>query len=126
LDVLLIHEICHAVTPGGHGAKWMRRMEVAANRAEKIGDHAVAKALREEVRMYQESPKITAGYVYSTITDVLIDVPTATLRQVGDFIADDLGETRTWLFKKYPRFKAEFNKAKRELQGLVEFSPESS
>src|SRR5262249_25375259 len=34
----LIHEMCHAVTPGGHRKEWQERMRRAARDAESYGD----------------------------------------------------------------------------------------
>ena len=37
LVLLLIHEMAHAVTPGGHFKKWQNRMRRAADKAVKLG-----------------------------------------------------------------------------------------
>jgi len=67
----LIHEMCHAVTPGGHGKKWQERMLLAARDAETYKDHALAMALRAEVQNYFETRKITARWAYSSIEDAI-------------------------------------------------------
>ncbi len=51
----IIHEICHAVTPIGHGASWQRRMAKAADRADELKRPALAKILRDEIVAYRQA-----------------------------------------------------------------------
>ena len=55
LRLVLIHEISHAVTRGGHGNPWQTRMEEAAKRAGRVGQQALAGLLRKEVQEYQKT-----------------------------------------------------------------------
>jgi hypothetical protein len=48
LQLLLIHEICHAVTPDGHGKRFQKRLLKASERAKELGRKRLANALREE------------------------------------------------------------------------------
>jgi len=68
---VIIHEICHAVLPrSSHGAPWQRRMIRAAMRAETLGEHGLAKWLREEVRRYVTPPgRLTGKSTYQEIRD---------------------------------------------------------
>jgi hypothetical protein len=67
LLLVLIHEIAHAVTEVGHGAKWGRRMLAAAQTAKLVGEHELASMLRMEVESYHQSPKLRAADVYDRI-----------------------------------------------------------
>jgi hypothetical protein len=56
--LLLIHEIAHAVSPNGHGEKWLRRIGKAALKAERLGRRILAELLRKEVCVYERSAEI--------------------------------------------------------------------
>jgi hypothetical protein len=67
-QVALIHEICHAVASIYHDKKWQRRMEMAALKAESIGDKELAAEIRKEYTAYfdpDRSMKPTAEMVYN-------------------------------------------------------------
>src|SRR5262249_42220725 len=97
----LIHEMCHAVTPGGHGMKWQERMRLAARDAETYGDRALARALRGEVQSYFETPKITARGAYSWIDDAIDGG--ASVDAAIDWAADQCAMTRERFLPKYKR-----------------------
>jgi hypothetical protein len=117
LTLVLIHEICHAVTPGGHGKKWQDRMAKAAADAEKIGRLELATQLRKEIRGYQETILTgRAAEIYGCIDDTLMDRPEASLMQVADWIRQGYGMSRKEFFDSYKRFKVEFAKKQRYWQ----------
>ena len=66
---ILIHEICHALSPRvNHGGGWQRRMLIAAARAERFGELSLAEFLRSEVTHYRNDAEVvTAGAIYSEI-----------------------------------------------------------
>jgi len=97
----LIHEMCHAVTPGGHGKKWQERMRLAARDAETYGDRALASALRGEVQNYFETPKITARGAYSWIDDAIDGG--ASVDAAIDWAAEQCAMTRERFLLKYKR-----------------------
>ena len=102
----IIHEITHAVIGPSHGKKFFDRMEQAAKRADDIGDHDLANALRDEIKMYKETPLITADYVYMRIKDAVVDNvhnPHISFDKVVIFIANDLGLTSDSFLQKYKR-----------------------
>ncbi len=117
LELLLIHEICHAVANGSHTKAWMARMESAAKHAEKLKKFRLAKQIREEVTAYDD-PSLSdrAPHVYARISDVLADRPDATKHQVLNNLMHVYGTDRKEFLQYYRRFEAEFTKAKRRQQ----------
>jgi hypothetical protein len=95
----LIHEMCHAVTPGGHGKKWQERMRLAARDAETYWDYALARALRGEVQNYFETPKITARWPYSWFEDAIDGG--AGVDAAIDWAAEQCAMTRERFLLKY-------------------------
>jgi hypothetical protein len=63
-DLLLIHEICHALACVAHWRPWFRRMRKAADRAEAFGRAHLADMIRQHVREYEETPVQTAAEIY--------------------------------------------------------------
>ena len=62
LILMLIHEMCHAVAPGGHFKKWQNRMRRAADKAVKMGYDEqsfdeIPVCLREEADYYENVMK---------------------------------------------------------------------
>lgn len=53
LNAILIHEICHAIIPGGHGRRFLDRMLKAAAKADALGKHRLAELLRDDVAIHQ-------------------------------------------------------------------------
>jgi len=49
IDMMLIHEICHAVASIGHNKKWQSRMEKAALKAESLGQMELAREIRADL-----------------------------------------------------------------------------
>lgn len=118
LLLLLIHEIAHAAANCGHGKTWQRRMLVAADRADALGERALAAALREEVAGYVSAAECgsgTAAHAYGTIADAVADcsaaVPFAGL--IGN-IARDFGMSGRAFVKAYPRARKVYDKAMRD------------
>lgn len=68
----IIHEICHAVTNGGHGRKWRERMCAAADTAEMSGRKERAWDLRKEAEQYSRLPRFSAAIVYQQIEDWIL------------------------------------------------------
>jgi hypothetical protein len=57
---LIIHEICHAVRAGYHGAAWQTRFREASDRAESLGDVLLAEGIRRELT--NQHPAGGGGY----------------------------------------------------------------
>jgi hypothetical protein len=47
---LLVHEICHDLTPAGHGKRFQQRMSATAKRAEELGNVEMAERLQAEIQ----------------------------------------------------------------------------
>ena len=52
LQLLLIHEICHAVAAGSHAKRWRERMAKAAQKAKQMRLNKFAKMIYKEVQVY--------------------------------------------------------------------------
>jgi len=55
LNMVLVHEICHATTPGkgNHKAPWQNSMLLIANRAAELGNIKLSKQIKKEVKRYR-------------------------------------------------------------------------
>jgi len=113
MDMLLIHEICHAVSTGGHGKVWLARLEKAAQKAEKVGRSRLAELLREEITRYQ-NPTVGSGDAYRSIVDWVWENPGLTLEQVKKWLARDYGLLVSEVCRVLPRTEKVFRKAKNE------------
>ena len=51
LQLVLIHEICHAISSSGHDKKWKTRMSKAAERATRIGQKELSQMIKDDIRM---------------------------------------------------------------------------
>lgn len=115
VTVLLIHEIAHAVTNGGHGKNWQARMERAAIIAEETGRMELAGLLRNEVASY-ENPlaRVSAGLVYQEIGDAVAETPGLTLLQVIDCLRRDYGFSRKEFLGRFRRARTVFHREKQD------------
>lgn len=89
-DMLLIHEICHAVAPGNHGVVWQRRLEKAAATADNLGRSRLARLLREEIVAYQEAGSVVTD-AYASIRAAMAATPSLTLGQLKRWLASEYG-----------------------------------
>lgn len=112
-DALIIHELCHAVTNGGHEKTWQARMEAAAKRADRIERPKLAKLLRGEIVAYQKAPR-SIDIVYGDIEDAMHENPNLTFTQIKRWIARDHGLLPVEVCKYFKRAEAVYNKAKRQ------------
>jgi len=55
IDLILLHEMAHAVTWKGHDWKWYRRMIGLSNALEKDGEKEMASFLRMEARVHLDT-----------------------------------------------------------------------
>lgn len=55
VELLLIHEIAHAVTQPNHRIAWRNQMESVAEVAEGIGRKRLAELIRQQIREYASS-----------------------------------------------------------------------
>ncbi len=75
LHLILIHEICHAITSEPHTKKWRDRFHFAGDTAKKIGRQKLAKLIYDEVRRSSENvkpPRLNERLIYSTIEDIIL------------------------------------------------------
>lgn len=120
LLTLLVHEMCHAVTRGGHGAEWLARMTMAAKRADDIGMKSLAGEIRSEVRDYKGSPKITAADIYNRMEDVVCDCEDISFGDAVKGIGREFGMSRREFLSEYPRLRTIYDKATAEKRQWAE------
>ena len=75
LHLILIHEICHAITREPHTKKWRDRFKRAGDTAKEIGRQELANLIYDEVRRSSENvkpPRLNERLIYSTIEDVIL------------------------------------------------------
>lgn len=114
-DLLLIHEICHAVTSGSHGKSWQARMGRAAERADRFGRDRLAKLLREEIAAYQEAGDWRME-AYLMVERWLETQPDLTLAQVKRAIATECGLLYWEVATKLRRLERVFFQSRRDAQ----------
>ena len=90
LHLLLVHEICHSVSPD-HGKKWQGRMLKAAKKAKNLGDNDLADKIIKNVDDYINTPYIfSARAIYNKIEDLVIATNgNKAFDDIMDFIKDD-------------------------------------
>lgn len=99
----LIHEICHAVVPGGHGQRWQGRMLKAAECAMFRGDLELSRLLKQEVEDYRATPFIQPRDVYARIEQCATEQPNLPFSTVLKFLAEELRMSRRQFLQLFPR-----------------------
>lgn len=119
MEQVLIHEICHAVTPGDHSSRFFKRLRKASRDAERIGRLELHKLLEEDLegneRAVNDYPdaRTVAEELYGRIRDVvIIDQPNISYRDLMSAIAEEFGCYPHEL-KKY-RLRRVFDEAKKQ------------
>jgi hypothetical protein len=109
LYVLIIHEICHAVTTLYHGKKFKSRLLKAANKAQDMGNLTLAEKLRAEANLY--APGRDSAYtVYCAIEDAVWDAPDASMDAVLRWVCDYTATVQEML-EQYPKAEKVYKKA---------------
>lgn len=75
LHLILIHEICHAITGEPHTKKWRNRLRQAGDTAKEIGRQQLANMIYREVERSSQNekpPRLNERLIYSTIEDVIL------------------------------------------------------
>ena len=90
LDMLLIHEISHAVASLGHGKTWQRRLALAADTARKLGRTRLAGLLETEIDNYQNRGE-GLPEIYAEVRDALLYRPDLTLTQIKRWLGQTYG-----------------------------------
>ena len=113
LAIVLIHEICHAVTPhANHGRPWQQRMLKAATMASRRGQWQLAQSLRREVEIYQDAERVTKKAIYLEIEDCVLDLlPLPSFRSVVKLVAHRNLMTTGKFLKRFRRVKRVYEDA---------------
>jgi predicted Zn-dependent protease with MMP-like domain len=116
-DLVLIHEISHAVCRPGHGQMWLRRMETAAKRADELGEKALAAEIRKEVKVYSETPRLSIKQVYAIMEDAVLEVSTPlTFKVAVTHLGSHFGMQYKETLAAYPKLRTVYDRAIREWQ----------
>lgn len=103
-NLVIIHEICHAVTEQGHNKRWTTRMELVAEDAEKDGNSELATEIRNQIEAYSMSPKITAKMVYNEIQDIAyMSSSDISYEDTIEFVRRNYGMSERDFLKKYKK-----------------------
>lgn len=109
-NLVIIHEICHAVTKQGHNKRWTTRMELAAKYAEKDGDSEIAAEIRDQLEAYAMSPKITAKMVYQEIQDIAyMSSSDISYDDTIEFVRRNYGMSERDFLKKYKKTRQAYD-----------------
>jgi hypothetical protein len=115
--LLIIHEICHAVSTYGHGARWQERMLKAAETALRY-DPRLSEKIRIQVGMYrkiQRDPREEIKSLYLRIEDTFYHLylerertPDKTITVIDDNrvlkdLLTEMGYRKEWDDKKYKK-----------------------
>jgi hypothetical protein len=111
---VLIHEICHAVTPSAnHGPQWQQQMRKAATVANRTGQSQLAKFLRKEIVSYQgDAEPVTPKAIYCEIEECVSDLTgIPRFPTVAKLVAQRNLMTIDKFLKRYARAETVYNKA---------------
>jgi hypothetical protein len=111
--LIIIHEICHAVTTGDHGTRFCARLRQSAQRAIALGNQPLHAQLLEEADSYEQAPHWHIS-PSRRIPEILCDNPEATWEQVLTYLADDCLKTVPELVERYPRLRAVYDRTRRQ------------
>jgi hypothetical protein len=90
LDLLLIHEISHAVASPGHSKTWQCRIALAANVARRVGRLRLVELLDAEIARYRERAEPLA-LAYQEVRDAVLHNPDLTLAQMKRWLGQMYG-----------------------------------
>jgi hypothetical protein len=127
LNVILIHELCHAELGArhrGHGKRWRDRMIEAADTAGRIRDVNLVFALAKEAWRYDPSKPsyyvapINARNCYEKIKQLVNDEPDWQFEQVIYWVGRSCYEQPIFLIEKFKKCYEVFEKAKEQAAHL--------
>jgi hypothetical protein len=122
-ELVIIHEICHAVASGGHGVVWQERFRKAATRAAALGKAELSSQILYEIGKYHEELKYLQGAataVYGQIENGLLDSPTATFDDILNWICCENGSTPEETLKFAKKAREVYERAKKRMLKHIE------
>ena len=115
LDLVIIHEICHATASDSHGKVWRNYMRTKSTRAKKLGQSSIAAMIDEEIANYEmwkgEKP-------YDRVEGILLDAPDVRYSDLLDYFASEYALDPEEVEMQYPRLRRVFDKAQKEAQEM--------
>ncbi len=106
LQVVIVHEICHAVTNSGHGPTFINRLKKAAERARQLKEKALAKKLDKEALDWKDVDIVRADDIYQCVRDVASEIQD--YERMLDILSMDWGLTKSELLNRYSRIPKVF------------------
>ncbi|HPQ72144.1 MAG TPA: hypothetical protein PKW95_23685 [bacterium] len=132
---LLIHEITHAVTRGGHGTEFVRRLERAAEKAGKVGAESLKDLLFSDIDGIRANPDTRPAQVYAMLDDWVTgtrDIPTypAVFAELCRYFSQTPDELRRFaprtekVYRKAVRWRQEEEEVRRRFHSRTGSEPE--
>lgn len=118
---MLIHEICHAVTRGGHGVEFTRRLEKAAERARELGYDFLSKVIEKDLGVCLELQSGPQGAyeIYGQVEYWVTDKnPPPSLNEVIKTLRKERNFSPDELFEMAPRIQAVYKKAVNKMNAI--------
>jgi hypothetical protein len=113
LDMLLIHEISHAVASLGHGKTWQRRLALATATARKLGRTRLAELLDAEINNYRNHGE-GLPEIYAEVWDALLYNPELTIAQIKRWLAQTYGLRFSEVGKMFRGLRTVYEKGRKE------------
>lgn len=108
----LVHETCHLITPGRHGAKWKSAMDAAAGRADESGQRRLAAMIRLDLADYDQR-EVDPPSVKAQLRLLLSHAARADYRWIRDAVADWAGFSPTDFERHHPWFRQMYTEFRR-------------
>lgn len=115
LQLILIHEICHAVASVDHGKKWLNRVLKAKEMATTTGQSELSKRLKDEIQMYVKTDRIPVEVIYNSIGDCLMESPQSTFDTIVKYVAKFYGYYPEEFKRKFKRCRKVYEEEKKYL-----------
>jgi hypothetical protein len=113
---LLIHEICHAVTSGGHSTRFLNRLRKAERHAQSTGRIQLAEMIEWGAKDAEKISKLSAKMVYEAISNFVDNYPDSSFDECIITIAGSHGCDPLAIIRKFKRCKEIFDKVQREIE----------
>jgi hypothetical protein len=120
LDVLLVHEICHAITGEDEGSAWKSEMAKASRRAQEGGREPLAELITREIESYREGEYevLDDDIVDCDFQDALFEHPNASFDKIADMVARKWNIPPELLLERHPNCRRAFEKVRKPVPGV--------
>jgi hypothetical protein len=116
-ELVIIHEICHAVTTGRHGKKWQQRFKKASDRAAEIGKGELSAQILEEIMGYKKAIKLGVGSkldIYGLIEDWVLESPNISFDEIVNGVCQEIATVPKEFLSYFKRARPVYDRARKE------------